>query len=50
MYRVTILFDDAEIGFGEGESAEYAMQEAVESVPSIYADFESEWTFKTGHD
>lgn len=35
-YRVTALYEDAEVGFGEGESYEYAAREAAASVPTIY--------------
>lgn len=35
-YQVTALYQDAEVGFGEGESYEYAVREAADSVPSIY--------------
>jgi hypothetical protein len=35
-YTITALYQDAEIGFGEGDSYEYAMRECLESVPNIY--------------
>ena len=36
MYQVTIVYQGAEIGYGEGEGLAYARQEALESMPSIY--------------
>ena len=36
MYQVTYLFQDAEVGYGEGESLEWTRAEARESVPAIY--------------
>lgn len=36
MYQVTIVYQGAEIGYGEGESLSYAKQEALDSVPSFY--------------
>lgn len=35
-YQVTALYQDAEVGYGEGESYEHAAREAAESVPTIY--------------
>lgn len=35
-YQVTALYQTAEVGFGEGETYEYAAREAAESVPTIY--------------
>jgi len=43
MCQVTIVWNGAEIGYGEGESYQYAKQEAVESVSDIYLGTESEW-------
>lgn len=36
MYQVTALYQDAEVGYGEGESYEYAAQEAADSVSDMY--------------
>ena len=49
-YQCVILWNDAEIGFGEGESAEGAKQEAEESVPAIYHAARSEWVYEGGSD
>lgn len=36
MYQVTAIYQGSEVGYGEGDSYEYAANEAAESVPSIY--------------
>jgi hypothetical protein len=36
MYQVTAIFQDSEIGYGEGESLEYATDECRESIASIF--------------
>jgi hypothetical protein len=36
MYQVTALYEDAEIGYGEGDSYLYALNECNESVPQMY--------------
>jgi hypothetical protein len=36
MYQVTAVYQGAEIGYGEGEGLDYAKEEAIESIPSIY--------------
>lgn len=36
MYQVTAIFDDSEIGYGEGESLKYALEDCGASIPSIY--------------
>jgi hypothetical protein len=36
MYQVTAIFQDSEIGYGEGESLEYATDECRESIPDIF--------------
>jgi hypothetical protein len=36
MYQVTAMYQDAEVGYGEGESYEYAMNEAVDSLADAY--------------
>ncbi len=38
MFTVTAIYDGCEIGFGEGESYEYAMNEAVDSIETLYKD------------
>lgn len=45
MIQVTIEWEGAEIGYGEGESESYAREEAVESVDSIYRSARSDWKF-----
>ena len=35
-YTYTVIFADAELAFGEGESFEFARDEALEQVPSVY--------------
>ncbi len=35
-YQVTAMYQDSEIGYGEGESLQCAKQEALEQVPSFY--------------
>ena len=36
-YQVTAVYEDDEIGYGEGESLAYAKQDCRESIPLIYA-------------
>jgi hypothetical protein len=36
MYQVTAMYEDSEVGYGEGESYEYAAAEASDSVSPIY--------------
>lgn len=36
MHQVTAMYKGAEVGYGEGESYEYAASECADSVPSIY--------------
>lgn len=36
MYRVTAMYEDSEVGYGEGDTYEYAAREAAESVSGIY--------------
>jgi hypothetical protein len=46
MVQVTIEWQGAEIGYGEGESESYAREEAIESIGSAaYASVRDEWTF-----
>jgi hypothetical protein len=35
-YQVTAVYDDAEIGYGEGEALSYAKQECLDSIGSFY--------------
>jgi hypothetical protein len=35
-FQVTAMYMDAEIGYGEGDTYEYASQEAAESVGEMY--------------
>jgi hypothetical protein len=43
MYQVTIEWGGAEIGYGEGESRQYAISEAIASVGSFYNPVRREW-------
>ena len=36
MYQVTAIFMDSEIGYGEGESSSYAIEDCIESIDNIY--------------
>lgn len=36
MYTVTAICDGGEIGYGEGESDHYAVEECIESIPAIF--------------
>lgn len=38
MFQVTIEWEGAEIGYGEGETKSYAMQEALECLEGFYAE------------
>lgn len=44
MFQVTYLYEDAEVGHGEGESLEYAKEEAYESLSTTYKLFFNELT------
>jgi hypothetical protein len=46
LFQVTVEWQGAEIGYGEGESKSYALAEAIESVDSIYASARTDWTFR----
>lgn len=35
-YTIVAMYQGAEVGFGEGDTYEYAMRECIESVPDIY--------------
>jgi hypothetical protein len=37
MHQVTAIYMDCEIGFGEGDSFDYALEECLESIDSIYS-------------
>lgn len=45
MYQITALYQGAEIGYGEGESKAYAMEECKDSVPQMYYPVRDEITF-----
>jgi hypothetical protein len=34
--QVTAIYQGCEIGFGEGESLDYAIEECIESIDSMY--------------
>ena len=36
MYQVTAIFQDSEIGYGEGEGLDYATDECLASIPDIF--------------
>lgn len=36
MYQITAIYQDSEIGYGEGESLKYALEDCGASIPSIY--------------
>ena len=44
-YQVTAVYDDAEIGYGEGEALSYAKQECRESIPLMFASVRAEITY-----
>ena len=37
MYQVTAIFQESEIGYGEGEGIEYATEECMQSIPEIFS-------------
>jgi hypothetical protein len=37
-YQVTAVYQNSEIGYGEGESDGYAVEDCVDSIPSIIAE------------
>jgi hypothetical protein len=36
MIQVTAIYQDSEVGYGEGESLNYAIDDCIESIPSIF--------------
>jgi hypothetical protein len=36
MYQVTAIFMDSEIGYGEGLTGSYAIEDCIESIDNIY--------------
>ncbi len=38
MYRVTAVYDGCEIGYGEGDGDQYAVEDCIDSIPQIYKD------------
>ena len=42
MYTATAIYEGAEIGFGEGYSDSYAVEECIDSIPSIFKDMARE--------
>ena len=36
MLNVTAIYDGCEIGFGQGDSLDYAIEECIESIDSMY--------------
>jgi hypothetical protein len=39
MYQVTAVYYGSEIGYGEGDSFDYALEECIESMDAVYDDF-----------
>ena len=37
MYQVTAIYQGSEIGYGEGEGFDYAVEECLDSMPSIFS-------------
>ena len=51
MYQVTAIFDDCEVGYGEGDSDSerglaFALEECLESVDSFYRPVMCELSFR----
>lgn len=42
MYTVTAVYQDSEIGYGEGYSDSYAVEECIDSIPSIFKEMARE--------
>lgn len=38
MYQVTAIYEDSEVGYGEGEGLDYAIEDCIDSIPQIYKD------------
>ena len=38
MYTVTAIYQDSEIGYGEGEGYDYAMRDCIDSIDSQYVE------------
>ena len=36
MYQVTAIWQDSEVGYGEGESLEYAREDCIQSIDLIF--------------
>jgi hypothetical protein len=36
VYQVTAIYEDAEIGYGEGEGLVYGIEDCLDSVPTIF--------------
>ena len=36
MYTVTAIYQDSEIGYGEGEGDAYAVDDCIDSIPAIF--------------
>ena len=36
MYQITAIYQDSEIGYGEGESLKYALEDCGASISSMY--------------
>ena len=36
MFQVTAVFEDAEVGYGEGEGVAYAVAECLDSIDAFY--------------
>ena len=38
MYQVTAIYQNNEIGYGEGEGDHYAIEDCMDSIPQIFKD------------
>jgi hypothetical protein len=38
MYQVTAIYQGSEIGYGEGSGYQYAIEECIDSIDSMYTD------------
>lgn len=36
MYQVTAVYEDCEVGYGEGEGLAYAIEECIENIDTFY--------------
>jgi hypothetical protein len=36
MYQVTAIYQNSEIGYGEGEGIDYSIEECIDSIPEMF--------------